>query len=138
VVASIFEQVDADILVMVDGDDTYEAGAVHQLLDTILKGDADTTSATRLHTYTENPSARCTCSSTGWSARHQLDVQSRNQGRVLRLPARSSREAASLIPITSRGFDVETELTLQALYRGLVLKEIPRLTRNGPWAVSPS
>ena len=29
VVASMFEQVDADILVMVDGDDTYEIGRAH-------------------------------------------------------------------------------------------------------------
>ena len=29
-----------------------------------------------------------------------------------------------MIPITARGFDVETELTLQALYRGLVIKEV--------------
>src|SRR5262245_11700562 len=38
VVATMFEQVDADILVMVDGDDTYEAKAVHDLLAPILKG----------------------------------------------------------------------------------------------------
>jgi hypothetical protein len=35
-----------------------------------------------------------------------------------------TREAAKLIPITAIGFDVETELTLQALYRGLVIKEV--------------
>jgi len=35
-----------------------------------------------------------------------------------------TREAAAKIPITARGFDVETELTLQALYRGLVIKEV--------------
>src|ERR1041385_4456648 len=35
-----------------------------------------------------------------------------------------TREAAARIPITARGFDVETELTLQALYRGLVIKEV--------------
>ena len=29
VVASMFEIVDADILIMVDGDDTYEASSVH-------------------------------------------------------------------------------------------------------------
>src|SRR5437016_10928104 len=51
VVAGMFEQVDADILVMVDGDDTYEAGAVRTLLEPILNGDADMTVATRLHTY---------------------------------------------------------------------------------------
>jgi hypothetical protein len=34
-----------------------------------------------------------------------------------------TRSAARLIPITARGFDVETELTVQALYRGLVVRE---------------
>jgi len=33
VVASMFEDVDADILVMVDGDDTYDAKSVNLLLD---------------------------------------------------------------------------------------------------------
>src|SRR2546425_7259106 len=50
VVASMFEHVDADILVMVDGDDTYDASAVQALLEPILKGDADMTVATRLNT----------------------------------------------------------------------------------------
>ena len=36
-----------------------------------------------------------------------------------------TRAAVRQIPITARGFDVETELTLQALYRGLVIKEMP-------------
>src|SRR5438128_1098345 len=37
VVAGMFAQMDADILVMVDGDDTYDAGAVAALLEPILK-----------------------------------------------------------------------------------------------------
>ena len=43
VVASMFDQVDADIYVMVDGDGTYQAAAVHALLKPILDGDADLT-----------------------------------------------------------------------------------------------
>src|SRR5437764_3443749 len=43
-----------------------------------------------------------------------------------------TREAAAQIPITARGFDVETELTLQALYRGLVIKELPAPYRARP------
>ena len=43
-----------------------------------------------------------------------------------------TREAAAQIPITSWGFDVETELTLQALYRGLVIKELPAPYRARP------
>src|SRR5262249_20497550 len=36
VVASMFEQVDAEIYVMVDGDDTYDAASVHALLQPIM------------------------------------------------------------------------------------------------------
>jgi hypothetical protein len=43
-----------------------------------------------------------------------------------------TREAASQIPITAWGFDVETELTLQALYRRLVIKELPAPYRARP------
>jgi hypothetical protein len=35
-----------------------------------------------------------------------------------------TRECALAIPITSHGFDVETELTVQSLYPGLVVREI--------------
>jgi len=132
VVASMFEQVDADILVMVDGDDTYEAGAVGALLDPILKGDADMTVATRLHTY-GNDSFRpfhllgnkMVCGIINWMFKTRIsDIFSGYRA--------FTREAASQIPITARGFDVETELTLQALYRGLVIKEISAPYRARP------
>jgi glycosyltransferase involved in cell wall biosynthesis len=132
VVASMFEQVDADILVMVDGDDTYEAEAVGALLEPILKGDADTTVATRLHTY-GNKSFRpfhlignkLVCAAINWMFRAKIsDIFSGYRA--------FTREAAAQIPITAAGFDVETELTLQALYRGLVIKEITAPYRARP------
>src|ERR1041385_3491243 len=49
VVQSMFRRVDADIFVMVDGDGTYAAPAVHQLIDPILTDDADVVVASRLH-----------------------------------------------------------------------------------------
>ena len=132
VVASMFEQVEADILVMVDGDDTYEAGAVHDLLEPIFRGDADLTSATRLHTYTDKSfrpmhlfGNRLVCCIINWMFKsHVGDIFSGYRA--------FTHEAAMLIPITSRGFDVETELTLQALYRGLVIKEITAPYRERP------
>jgi glycosyltransferase involved in cell wall biosynthesis len=132
VVASMFEQVDADILVMVDGDDTYEAGAVHQLLEPIFRGDADLTSATRLHTYTDKSfrpmhlfGNRLVCRIINWMFKS-------NVGDIFSGYRAFSREAAAQIPITSRGFDVETELTLQALYRGLAIQEITAPYRERP------
>lgn len=132
VVASMFEDVDADILVMVDGDDTYEAPAVGALLEPILNGDADMTVATRQHTYGKKSFRRfhlfgnkLVCAAINWMFRtHITDIFSGYRA--------LTREAASQIPITARGFDVETELTLQALYRGLVIKEISAPYRARP------
>jgi glycosyltransferase involved in cell wall biosynthesis len=131
VVASMFEQIDADILIMVDGDDTYEASAVSALLEPILKGDADMTCATR-HMYGEKSfrpfhlvGNKLVCGIINWMFKTNVtDIFSGFRA--------FTREAASQIPITARGFDVETELTLQALYRGLVIKEIPAPYRARP------
>jgi glycosyltransferase involved in cell wall biosynthesis len=46
-VATVFERVDADILVMVDSNDPYEAAAAGALLEPMLKGDADLAVAAR-------------------------------------------------------------------------------------------
>jgi glycosyltransferase involved in cell wall biosynthesis len=132
VVAGMFEQVKADILVMVDGDDTYDAGIVRLLLEPILKGDADMTVATRLHDYGDNSfrnfhllGNKLVCAIINWMFKSQIsDIFSGYRA--------FTSEAVSQIPITARGFDVETELTLQALYRGLVIKELPAHYRTRP------
>jgi glycosyltransferase involved in cell wall biosynthesis len=132
VVASMFEQVDADILVMVDGDDTYEAAAVGALLEPILKGEADMTVAARLQTYADKSFRPfhllgnrliCLIINRAFGAKI-TDIFSGYRA--------FTREAAAQIPITAAGFDVETELTLQALYRGMVITEIVSPYRARP------
>jgi glycosyltransferase involved in cell wall biosynthesis len=132
VVAAMFEQLDEDILVMVDGDDTYEAGHVHKLLEPILRGDADMTAATRLTTHGDNSfrplhvaGNQMVCGIINWMFKSNVsDIFSGYRA--------FTRESARQIPITARGFDVETELTLQALYRGQVIKELPAPYRARP------
>jgi glycosyltransferase involved in cell wall biosynthesis len=132
VVATLFEQVDADILVMVDGDDTYEAESVDLLLRPILDGDADMVVASRLVTYGEKSfrnfhvtGNRLVCGIINWMFGSSIsDIFSGYRA--------FTREAAARIPITAHGFDVETEMTLQALYRGLVIREIPAPYRARP------
>jgi glycosyltransferase involved in cell wall biosynthesis len=124
VVAAMFERVQADIYVMVDGDDTYDAKSVGTLLQPILKGDADMTVASRLGAFADESfrnfhllGNRMVCGIINWM--FDADIHDIFSGyRAF------TRRAAQLIPITAKGFDVETELTLQALYRGLVIKEV--------------
>ncbi len=125
VVASMFDQIDEDLLVMVDGDDTYEAGFIHKLMEPILRGDADMTVATRLSDHADKSfrplhvfGNQAVCGIINWMFRAQVsDIFSGYRA--------FTRAAAKQIPITARGFDVETELTLQALYRGMVIQEMP-------------
>ena len=132
VVASMFEQIDEDVIVMVDGDDTYEASAVHALLEPVLNGDADMTVATRLITYGDKSfrpfhlvGNRMVCKIINWMFKSNInDIFSGYRA--------FTREAAGQIPITAHGFDVETELTLQALYRGMVIKEMSAPYRARP------
>ena len=55
VVRTMFRDIDADIYVMVDGDDTYPAEFVHKLIEPIKTGEADMTIGDRLSngTYQE-------------------------------------------------------------------------------------
>src|ERR1051325_4702627 len=54
VVQSMFRDVDADFYVMVDGDDTYPADAVHRLLAPVEAGDADMAVGSRLHAESQS------------------------------------------------------------------------------------
>lgn len=132
VVAAMFEQITEDILIMVDGDDTYEASFVHQLLAPILRGDADLTVATRLTSHGEKSfrplhvaGNRLVCGIINW-------MFSTNVSDIFSGYRAFTRECARQIPVTTRGFDTETEITLQALYRGQVIQELPAPYRARP------
>ena len=132
VVAAMFEQIQEDVLVMVDGDDTYEASHVHKLLEPIFRGDADMTVATRLTSHGEGSfrplhvaGNQLVCGIINWMFKSRVsDIFSGYRA--------FTRESARQIPVTAAGFDVETELTLQALYRGQVIKELPAPYRARP------
>ncbi len=133
VVATIFEQVDADIIVMIDGDGTYDATAVHALLQPIFDGDADMTVAARLETYGDKAFRKFHVAGNQlvcWIINKIFEAEISDIFSGYRA---FTRECARTIPITSRGFDVETELTVQTLYRGLVVKEI-----SAPYGERPS
>ena len=53
VMAKMFRKVDADYYVIVDGDDTYSAKHVRQLLEPVLNESAEMSVAARLEGYTE-------------------------------------------------------------------------------------
>lgn len=131
VVQHIFQEVDADILVMVDGDDTYEAGDVSRLIQPLLNGEANMVVGNR---FTKNNQGFSHSHHVGNTLfRHFLNVLFRTKySDILSGYRAMSREFYKNVPILSPGFEVETELTLQALERGHTLREVKVLYRDRP------
>ena len=132
VVATMFDEVDADLYVLVDGDDTYPAEEVHALLQPVLDGRADMVVGNRLRRFAEGSfrpahqfGNRLVVGAINLAFGSRLeDVMSGY--RVLR------REVVERVPVVSRGFEIETELTLQTLRRDFVITEVPIPYRGRP------
>jgi glycosyltransferase involved in cell wall biosynthesis len=124
VVATLFEVIDADIIIMIDGDGTYDASAVHRLLAPILAGDADMVVAARLEQYTDKSFRKFHVAGNQMVCGIINRIFDASISDIFSGYRAFTRECALTIPITSRGFDVETELTVQSLYRGMVVREI--------------
>ena len=132
VIAAMFKKVQADYYIMVDGDDTYSAEYVQQLLDPLIAGAADLTVATRLSGHTDKSfrplhvfGNNLVKSLVNWIFHSNLaDIMSGFRG--------FTREFVETIPVLSSGFEVETELTIRTLDYGFVIQEIPVPYRERP------
>jgi len=123
VVRAMFRDVDADAFLMVDGDDTYPANAAVALLQEVIDGNADMVVGTRLESHGDGSFRRF----------HSFGNQlvRRCIGLLFGRPVRDvlsgyrafSRRFVKSMPVLSRGFEIETEMTVFALGNGYVLAE---------------
>ncbi len=132
VVGSMLQMVEADYYIMVDGDDTYPVEYADALLQPLLNQEADMVVGHRLSDYTDNAfrplhvwgnKLVCNLINLIFSS-HLSDPMSGYRA--------FTREVALHLPIVASGFDVETEMTLQLLYRHFVIKEIQIPYRSRP------
>jgi glycosyltransferase involved in cell wall biosynthesis len=114
VVRRMFADVDADIYVLVDGDATYHAASARNLVDKLVDENLDMVVGTRVHEHDE-----------AYRRGHQFGNRLLT-GAMTRIFGGSftdmlsgyrvfSRRFAKSFPAMSRGFEIETELTIHAL-----------------------
>lgn len=133
VVRRMFQEIDAEVYVMVDGDDTYPADEVSKLIAPVASGEADMVIGDRLSsTYmTENKRP-------GHNFGNRIVCGLIK--RLWRYPVRDvmtgyrvfSRRFVKTCPVLSGGFEIETEMTLHALDKRMCLMEIPVQYRDRP------
>jgi glycosyltransferase involved in cell wall biosynthesis len=126
VVRSMFRDIDADIYVMVDGDDTSPAEEALALRTYVAEGSADMVIGDRLSsTYFEentrplhgvgNRLVRTLVNQLFGSDLHDIMTGCRCM----------SRTFVKTMPVMSAGFEIETEMTIHALDKAFLIKEVP-------------
>jgi glycosyltransferase involved in cell wall biosynthesis len=132
VVELMFDTIDADLYVLVDGDDTYPAERVRDLLGPVQAGKADMTVGARLTEYSDR-SFRPLHVFGNQLVRGLINKIFRADLTDIMSGYRAfNRRVAQCIPVVSSGFEVETELTVQMLYYRLKIVEIPVPYRGRP------
>lgn len=132
VVQKVLCEVIADIYVLVDGDDTYNASDIHKMIEPVVNGDADIAVARRFDDYQENAFRRMHFMGNQLITYSVNFVYGSNLKDVLSGFRVFNARFAKSIPIISRGFDIESEMTLQGLRHGFVFKEITSSYRRRP------
>lgn len=132
VVQGMFSRVEADIYVMVDGDDTYDLAQLPAMVDLVMRDEADMVVGNRLKTH-DASSFRPLHGFGNWLvsflinrlfAARLTDIMS--GFRVM------SRSFAKNINLAASGFEVETEMSIKALKYRYVIKEIEIYYRERP------
>jgi glycosyltransferase involved in cell wall biosynthesis len=132
VVQSMFREIDADIYVMVDGDATYPATEVHQLIAPVLAGEADMVVGSRLHPGLKSEFRQLN----RWGNRLVLTVLNSifkvKLTDILSGYRAFNRKFVKGLPLFGGGFEIETELTIKAVARGFRTVEIPTVLTARP------
>lgn len=136
VIRSMFRDIDARCYIMTDGDDTYPAESAREMADIILSGKADMVIGDRLSStyFTENK--RPFHNSGNVMVRRFINLfwgEGRERVKDVMTGYRAfSPLFVKSFPVLSRGFEIETEMTIHALDQNLALWNMPVSYRDRP------
>jgi len=133
VIRTMFREIDADCYLMADGDDTYPAELAPRMCEEILKNNVDMVIGDRLSAtyFTEN---KRSFHNTGNRLVRKL-VNSLFHGNVKDIMTgyrAFSHLFVKTFPVLSKGFEIETEMTVHALDKNMNIIEVPVPYRDRP------
>ena len=134
VVRSMFYDIDADLYIMVDGDDTYPAEFVHELIKPVEEGKADMCIGDRLSNGTYQKENKRPFHEFGNNlVKKSINVLFKTDLKDIMTGYRVfNKKFVKNMPVMTNKFEIETEMSLYALDKGFVIKEIPILYRDRP------
>ncbi|MDD2458685.1 MAG: glycosyltransferase family 2 protein [Eubacteriales bacterium] len=133
VIKSMLRDIDADCYLLTDGDDTYPAESAPEMVQLVLEGKADMVVGDRLSStyFTENK--RPFHNSGNVLVRKLINSLFKSNVRDIMTGYRAlSREFAKCLPIMSKGFEIETEMTIHAVDKNFLIRQVKVDYRDRP------
>ena len=133
VIRSMFRDIDADCYLMIDGDDTYPAENARQMCDLVLGKGVDMVIGDRLSStyFKENKRPFHNVGNRG--VRFLINKIFKSNIKDIMTGYRAfSPLFVKNFPVLSKGFEIETEMTIHALDKNFLLEEIPVEYRDRP------
>ena len=133
VIRTMFREIDADCYLMIDGDDTYPKENAKEMCDLVLQGKADMVIGDRLSStyFTENK--RPFHNLGNKTVRFLINKLFKNNIKDVMTGYRAfSYEFVKSFPVLSKGFEIETEMTIHAVDKNFKLIEVPVTYRDRP------
>jgi glycosyltransferase involved in cell wall biosynthesis len=124
VMRQMFYDIKAELFIMVDGDGTYAAQDARTLLDPILRGEADMVIGSRLLGDTRAFKRANLLANRVFRGLLNTLFHVRITDLLSGYRALNQR-VTKTVPFMSRGFEIETELTIKCLERDLRVVEVP-------------
>ena len=133
VIRSMFRDIDASCYLMVDGDDTYPAEDAKKMCDLILERKADMVIGDRLSSTYFKENKRPFHNAGNRIVRWLINKLFKNNIKDIMTGYRAfSYEFVKTFPILSKGFEIETEMTIHAVDKNFMLVEMPVSYRDRP------
>lgn len=133
VIRSMFRDIEAESYLMIDGDDTYPAENARQMVDLVLNKGVDMVIGDRLSStyFTENK--RPFHNTGNKLVRSLINKLFHSNVKDIMTGYRAfSRLFVKSFPVLSKGFEIETEMTIHALDKNFLIEEIPITYRDRP------
>lgn len=133
VIRRMFREVDADCYLMADGDDTYPAKQASQMVHPILEEGVDMVIGDRLTSTYFEENKRPFHNSGNRVVRWLICKFWHTEVHDIMTGYRAfSRRFVKMFPVMSGNFEIETEMTIHALDRRFLLREVPIEYRDRP------
>ncbi|MBQ8138947.1 MAG: glycosyltransferase [Lachnospiraceae bacterium] len=133
VIRRMFREINAECYLMIDGDDTYDLSTAREMTDLVLKHNADMVVGDRLSStyFTENkrPFHNFGNSLMRWAINSLFKSDIRD---IMTGYRALSFEFVKTFPVFSKGFEIETEMTIHAVNYNMQVENVVATYRDRP------